>query len=300
MCCLLLVLTPPLRSESSTHARLAALPIYAAATAKRFGLYEPIDLSTDGTKVAYTSCEDRRHTTAGTRSGGKSYWGAVGCGIDVSSARDGATTTVVSSGDSGFPAWSPDGRLLAYVSDRSGENQLYIWDSQTKASRRVLTAPMHASSQPVWFKDGRTILVSVASRSSGKTQEAEATSSVITSGPLIKGAAVTVYRSAENLSARESAQAKRASLAPPYSLAQMSGDLATVDVFTGAVRVLLPGSAIRTCVIAPNGLYAGCGSTVGFSTAKGATVLTDIIVVNLSTLQVRTVARGSYIPYLTG
>jgi Tol biopolymer transport system component/imidazolonepropionase-like amidohydrolase len=54
------------------------------------------------------------------------------------------------------PAWSPDGRSLAYVSDRSGTMNLWTRDVQTGAERQ-LTQLATAATFPAWSPDGARI-----------------------------------------------------------------------------------------------------------------------------------------------
>jgi len=54
------------------------------------------------------------------------------------------------------PAWSPDGRLLAYSSDRSGSMNIWIHDVQRGADRQ-LTRLASAATMPAWSPDGSRI-----------------------------------------------------------------------------------------------------------------------------------------------
>ena len=56
------------------------------------------------------------------------------------------------------PAWSPDGRYLAWSSDRAGDALLDLWilDTQTGATRRLTTEPTSAMG-PAWSPDGSRI-----------------------------------------------------------------------------------------------------------------------------------------------
>ncbi len=57
-----------------------------------------------------------------------------------------------------FPAWSPDGRSIAWFSDRSGEYRLYIGSQDGKGEPRVLeVAGAGFYSAPVWSPDSRKI-----------------------------------------------------------------------------------------------------------------------------------------------
>jgi len=56
------------------------------------------------------------------------------------------------------PAWSPDGRSVAYFSDRSGEYRLYIAPQDGLAKPREITIPDAANYfAPAWSPDGRKI-----------------------------------------------------------------------------------------------------------------------------------------------
>jgi TolB protein len=55
------------------------------------------------------------------------------------------------------PAWSPDGRKLAYVSNRAGKPQIYVLDLATKRSKR-LTFEGDYNTSPAWSPRGDRIL----------------------------------------------------------------------------------------------------------------------------------------------
>jgi dipeptidyl aminopeptidase/acylaminoacyl peptidase len=54
------------------------------------------------------------------------------------------------------PRWSPDGRWIAFESDRDGKTQVWLVPTQGGESRR-LTSISTGASQPVWSADGRRI-----------------------------------------------------------------------------------------------------------------------------------------------
>ncbi|MGP1908665.1 S9 family peptidase [Metabacillus sp. JX24] len=59
------------------------------------------------------------------------------------------------------PRWSPDGSRLAFLSNRSGKNQLYVMSARG-GEAKALTEEHLAVSQPVWSPDSASILVSLA------------------------------------------------------------------------------------------------------------------------------------------
>lgn len=59
-------------------------------------------------------------------------------------------------------SWSPDGRQLAYYSDKGGEAGIWIWDAATRQSRRlgdVIARPYGSFEIPRWMADGQRLLV---------------------------------------------------------------------------------------------------------------------------------------------
>jgi TolB protein len=51
------------------------------------------------------------------------------------------------------PAWSPDGRKIAFVSDRSGKPQIYLMDLASKNVKRI-TFKGTENAEPVWSPKG--------------------------------------------------------------------------------------------------------------------------------------------------
>lgn len=80
--------------------------------------------------------------------------------VDVRSGK----TIALTEGDTASwgPSWSPDGRSLAYYSDRDGVAGLWLWDPTSKQSRRVgdfIIRPFWAFQVPRWSSDGKQLLV---------------------------------------------------------------------------------------------------------------------------------------------
>jgi TolB protein len=55
------------------------------------------------------------------------------------------------------PAWSPDGRRIAFASFREGTSHIYVMDADGKGTRR-LTSGTKSDDHPSWSPDGRRIL----------------------------------------------------------------------------------------------------------------------------------------------
>jgi Tol biopolymer transport system component len=57
------------------------------------------------------------------------------------------------------PRYSPDGRTIAFVSDRSGQNNLWLMDADGGNPRAVVSNKDVRTSEPAWTPDGRFIIV---------------------------------------------------------------------------------------------------------------------------------------------
>jgi dipeptidyl aminopeptidase/acylaminoacyl peptidase len=76
-----------------------------------------------------------------------------------------ATFPVRPGHDNTFPAWSPDGKKIAFVSSRakagySWSPQLYIVNADGSGLRRITDAPRAYESDPAWSPDGKRIAFS--------------------------------------------------------------------------------------------------------------------------------------------
>jgi WD40-like Beta Propeller Repeat len=60
-------------------------------------------------------------------------------------------------GDDMLPAWSPDGRSIAFVSTRDGNPEIYIMDTDGGRQRRVTDHP-GGDWRPAWLPDSRALL----------------------------------------------------------------------------------------------------------------------------------------------
>ena len=57
------------------------------------------------------------------------------------------------------PRISPDGRLIAFISDRRGQNNLWVMNADGSNPRAVFTDPAVRAAEPTWSADGSYIVV---------------------------------------------------------------------------------------------------------------------------------------------
>ncbi|PWK88650.1 Tol-Pal system beta propeller repeat protein TolB [Fulvimonas soli] len=60
------------------------------------------------------------------------------------------------------PAWSPDGRKIAYVSFESGNSQIYVQDITTGSRQLVASHPRGINGAPAWSPDGRKLALALS------------------------------------------------------------------------------------------------------------------------------------------
>src|SRR5260370_21120439 len=73
--------------------------------------------------------------------------------------RRGVTTRLTTDGrETGFAVWSPDGRSIAYSSERSGVVQIYRKDATSGGQEEQLTDGPEPNYVTGWSRDGRNLL----------------------------------------------------------------------------------------------------------------------------------------------
>ena len=60
-------------------------------------------------------------------------------------------------GDEGTPAWSPDGRSIAFATNRDLQQEIYVMSADGSGVRRLTRAPLRDDILPRWSPDGKTI-----------------------------------------------------------------------------------------------------------------------------------------------
>ena len=103
------------------------------------GTWLSLDLSADGRTIVFDLLGDLYSIPA---SGGS------------------ATRLTSGSGFDGQPRFSPDGKTIVFVSDRSGSENLYLMDPDGKNIRPLTRGPNQAFISPAWTPDGQYVVVS--------------------------------------------------------------------------------------------------------------------------------------------
>jgi Tol biopolymer transport system component len=75
--------------------------------------------------------------------------------IRLTRASDACSTSATLCGDR-YPSWSPDGRKIAFTSDRDGNDEIYVMNPDGSGQKRLTRSP-GADVKPKWSPDGTRI-----------------------------------------------------------------------------------------------------------------------------------------------
>ena len=168
---------------------LAPLPVATVLGAREFAPYSPVQLSQDGRWLAYTVLRGGadRNSKLDTQLTAGIPWYGLNAEIYVFDRKSGALRDLTAGRDDSFlPRWSPNGRALAFVSDRekSAGARLWLWETESNTFSRLSDRSI-AADQLAWTPDGRALIV---------TTSVEATAPPVKKFGICNG--VRVYRSA--------------------------------------------------------------------------------------------------------
>ena len=279
---LLLLSVISLNAQSS----LQPLPVETASTAKSFTPVE-FDLSPDGAWVAYTLTDPRRRKLQGLPS---DEWKAFTCtsipyllantDLLISNTKTGQTINISSGqGANWGPSWSPDGKSLAFYSDRSGKAHVWIWERSTGKLRALTTAVVHARSRLekiLWTPDGRQVLTKIT----GNTQTFDCFDG-------------TTRREPYDPAARSVYESESSALKLPSSMDSFLGDLAILDTHTGSMKRIVKQEKIVAYSLSPNGDRAIYSSPTQPKPDNQLLYTYNLSVVSLSTGQTERVSDFS-------
>ncbi len=145
--------------------------------------------SPDGTRIAFVSARDHggRLTAALNVASLELYLSSSGGDIYVVPALGGTAARLVE--DAHYPSWSPDGKRIAFMSNREGRINLWTVAADGGTPERLTKGPT-VDYQPAWSPDGKWIAYGSGDRS--RSQGGDFNLSVIPAGggpsiPLTEG-----------------------------------------------------------------------------------------------------------------
>jgi dipeptidyl aminopeptidase/acylaminoacyl peptidase len=269
------------------------LPVAEAVSQSRAMYSSPIALSPDGSRAALTLRDPHRQPTGskGTMPD-FSETGApgvlAGCDLRLIEVQSGdARDLTAGRGTSWGPNWSPDGKTLAFYSDRDGAARLWAWEAGPGQLRRLSAAivhPYYPFEVPQWTPDGKTLLVKLLPE--GDTLESAA-SRVPRRGPgpgvpepgATDGVAVRVYRS-------PGPQVGWSTV--PFE--HIHGDLALVDLESGTVDRIARGVRVRGYWPSPDGVHIAYADDLGIEEPGTVQEIFDLRIFSRADRSTRTAA----------
>jgi dipeptidyl aminopeptidase/acylaminoacyl peptidase len=208
---------------------------------------------------------------------------AKGADIRVVGTEHGTSQTITEgSRDNWLPTWSPDGRYLAFLSDRDGGSQakLWVWCAATHALRQVSEVNV-ISTQLQWLPNSEAVLVGISPNVSAPS--AHVTHAFNPGEPRTSTPTVTIFHSS-----RESTPLSAQS--PPWSLDGGLPNLALIDMESGKVRRIDGVDRVSAFFLSPDGARVAYTSPQAFERPGSQQVLFNVVLASLSGDQPRVVA----------
>lgn len=255
-------------STFSEAQQTGALPIESVLNTHSLAEASPISFSPDGKWLAYMARDNRREQIKKERGIERDHYVRTGLflrneGGDVwisNTETSKSRNLTAGKGSAWDPAWSPDGRYLAFLSDRDGGGQarLWVWDS-SKDALRMLASLNVRSSYPSpgiqWTRDSRRVLITIVPQQLDLAEYVHTVLSPVTaekrSMEPADGSTVVVYEGSPTPpNDVAAARASRYNL-DAYTLA----DLVSIEVPSGKVMPIATGHRVEWYSASPDGLH---------------------------------------------
>jgi dipeptidyl aminopeptidase/acylaminoacyl peptidase len=235
---------------------------------------DPIAVSPDGKWLAVTVQSHRRRR----HGGGEGEWsrylptgfptGLEGSEIWIVEVESKEYQNLTPDwGTSWRPSWSPDGRQLAFYSDRNGIARLWIWERDTTqplpACDAIIRPFVQRDVPPRWTPDGTRIIVKLKSETTPEQKGSGTNASR-------DEATVRIFRSISK--APDQTEATLVPRSPYRSLA----DIGVVTVATGEVRRLAREFRPSGLIVSPDGTAAAVMDFWGHESVRARQSLYDL------------------------
>ncbi len=275
-----------------------AITLEHALRVRSFAPLSSIEWSPDGKWLAYVVRDNHRAEpeSKNTRIGsGVPAW-ASGNDVWVSNTKTGEARNLTGGkGTSWLPSWSPDGRYLAFLSNRdgSGESKLWLWNTSKDDLEKV--SDLGVRTERIDWMAAGSVLVTVAELSSSPVDGSKVQSEVESQkafGHAVQGSTVVLYQSRPQERADEAAQKS-----DPWDLDRSLRDIASIDVATGDARLLVHGRKIATYKPSPDGSRIAYTIPKRFEKPGSQQILYDLAIVTVATNQDVVVASSIRLDY---
>jgi dipeptidyl aminopeptidase/acylaminoacyl peptidase len=265
------------------------LPVEAVIAVEKLAEGNPIALSPGGGWVAYTIQTGKKVTSMNHETFAQTGVPPMMAGTDIWIQRIGtsaARNLTEGDGDNWNPTWSPDGRYLAFFSDRQGGiARLWIWDSD-RVELRMLSDVAVIGHGLEWTPGSHELLVTLAGDQANPKNEMQTppsdqgTSNQQANG--IPKSTVRLYRSRAS-----SSGGKEAAHSDPWDLDIYLRDIALVNVEDGEISRIIPRKRIASYQLSPDGSRIAYTIPKRFEKPGSQQTLFDLAVMDLAERQER-------------
>jgi len=291
-----------------SQATAEPIPVEEILSARTFADYTPITVSPDGEWVSYTLQDNRRKESSGdaryrvfSRTG-VNFFGKGG-DIWITNTKSGLSKNVTSGqGSNWSPAWSPDGRYIAFYSDRGGHANVWIWEKATGKLWQVSKAVVRALGNPIqWTPDSRQVIVKLLPEDMTLDEAASllvANQEQSSSERKTIGSTVVIYSASKAASQSNSVKPETtSSQTPPWSFKRYLADLAMIDIDSGRVKRVVQRSLITRYWLSPDGSSVAYTTPKKFEAAGLQQILFDLTIYSFSEGQSHVVAPNIQLDY---
>ena len=288
----------------------APLSVEDALEVKHLSEFAPLTPSPDGKWLVYTVRRNKQimgydFQRQEFRTGVPEY--AEGGDLFVLSMENGKARLLTGEkGNNWLPTWSPDGRYVAFISDRDGSGQarLWIWNVLQNELKRISEINVRAGwylhgGQLQWTPNSKELLVATlpanpSTNTYPRTVLSSDESSVDHSAAARRSTA-TVYHASKDLPGN---QATRVS--DPWDLNLALRDLVMVDVGSGKSKILVSGRRISSFQLSPDGTRVAFAVPERMSAPGSQQILFSLRIIAVDTLQEDIVASDIRLDYAGG